>query len=199
VGEENSQRGGGGQFWWSEEKRRNPRNLIFDLFQTTPTKYSLVPSPKQLPHQHPPFPQLPRPAPLFFVPTHARPPHIFLSQPATIQPLSHDLILPARNLSAKTASILLPFRCTSICPAAAPSHRTQVGRPPLTSASSSTSSTTTDLPSSAQIGLHRSPSPLPAEKQTRGQIRKGKRKLKSTACCVSSFAGNGGCHRRREK
>jgi len=36
-----------------------------------------------------------------------------------------------------------------------------------------------------------------AEKQTREQIRKGKRKLKSTACCVSSFAGNGGCHRRR--
>ena len=27
----------------------------------------------------------------------------------------------------------------------------------------------------------------------------GKRKLKSTACCVCSFAGNGGCHRRREK
>jgi hypothetical protein len=37
------------------------------------------------------------------------------------------------------------------------------------------------------------------QKQTREQIRKGKRKLKSTACCVSSFADNGGCHRQRGK
>ena len=36
-------------------------------------------------------------------------------------------------------------------------------------------------------------------KQIREQIRKGKRKLKSTACCVSYFVDNGGCHRQRGK
>jgi hypothetical protein len=96
----------GGQFCTSGENTKNPNPKNSSL-----SNQPVAPSwPKTKSHRPPGFDfSLPSPAPLFFIPTHARPPHIFLSQPATIQPLTRpSLPWPTQTETSFYTSLFRP-------------------------------------------------------------------------------------------